>query len=343
MIEKQTKNAKNDDLATSTTTSFPKKTGLEKSNFISLSNSCCDTTARTLEWKNLYKTETRFKKFTHKDSIKHPAKMSFGLLDKIFEHLEETDLTSDTVIVDFMAGTGRTGLVAALSGYKSIMVELEDEYIKMQKKNIKVLEQRIGKTDIRVMKGDARNLAMLLRNQVITPKVGIISPPYEDAEIPQIDDNLREALHTDKGKRTIDEMKKKRAELRESGEWEGYNRSDNRNIGNLKEKEYEDAMTEIYSEAKSIGISPLVVVTKNPTRKGKLVDVASITAHALERAGYTIYDYHRARLFDTKTTKTSKLFPRSQKKTQGRVSFFKRLSMEKGNVAAEWEDIIFAR
>ena len=101
-------------------------------------------------------------------------------------------------------------------------------------------------------------------------------------------------------------------------------------------------MAEVYTEARRAGISPLVVVTKNPTRKGKLVDVASITAHALERAGYEIFDYHRARLFDTKTTKTSKLFPESNKKTVGRVSFFKRLSIEKGNVAAEWEDIVIA-
>ena len=102
-------------------------------------------------------------------------------------------------------------------------------------------------------------------------------------------------------------------------------------------------MAEVYTEAKKVGISPLVIITKNPTRKGELVDVATITANALERAGYEIFDYHRARLFDVSKTQTSKLFPHSQEKTQGRISFFKRLSMKKGNVAAEWEDIIFAK
>ena len=303
----------------------------EKNNSIhTFVDSFCES---NVEWNGLYQNESSFKKFIHSSSNKHPAKMAFRLTEKILQHLEEKDLISNrTVIVDFMAGSGRTGIISAIRGYKSLLVELEPNFIEMQKKSIRELERQIGPTKIKIYRGDSRQLTSILRDHVAQPKVGIISPPYEDAEIP---------VSIPSG--TVDEQRSERQELRSKGEWEGYNRSDSRNIGNLKEKSYEDAMTEVYSEAKKIGISPLVVVTKNPTRKGKLVDVATITANALERAGYKVYDYHRARLFNVSKTQTSKLFPQSQKKTQGRVSFFKRLSMEKGNVAAEWEDIIFAR
>ena len=286
-----------------------------------------------VEWNGLYKNESSFKKFVHSSSSKHPAKMAFRITEKLLQHLEEKGvINNNSVIVDFMAGSGRTGIISAIRGYKSILVELESNFIEMQKRSIRELERQIGSTKIKIYHGDSRHLSSILRDHVAQDKIGIISPPYEDAEIP---------VSIPSG--TTEEQRSERQELRSKGEWEGYNRSDSRNIGNLKEKEYEDAMAEVYTEARRAGISPLVVVTKNPTRKGKLVDVASITAHALERAGYEVYDYHRARLFDVSMTQTSKLFPQSQKKTHGRISFFKRLSMKKGSVAAEWEDIIFAR
>lgn len=316
----------------------------EKDNFVSDSDSSfCQS---DIEWNGLYKNESSFKKFVHSSSSKHPAKMAFRITEKILQHLEEKhELSDNTVIVDFMAGSGRTGIISAIRGYKSILVELEPNFIEMQKKSIRELERQIGATKIKIYQGDSRQLTSILKDLIQpviqhsylrfsqhTNLVGIISPPYEDAEIP---------VFIPSG--TADEQRNERQELRSKGEWEGYNRSDDRNIGNLKEKNYEDAMTEVYSEAIKVGISPLAVVTKNPTRKGKLVDVANITAHALERAGYEVYDYHRARLFDVSRTRISKLFPQSQEKTQGRISFFKRLSMKKGSVAAEWEDIIFAR
>jgi DNA modification methylase len=305
----------------------------EEDNSISNSNDIfCQS---NVEWNGLYKNESSFKKFVHSSSNKHPAKMAFRLTEKILQHLEEKNLIdNNTIIVDFMAGSGRTGIISAIRGYKSILVELEPNFIEMQKKSIRELERQVGsaRIKIKIFHGDSRYLTSLLRDHTAQDKVGIISPPYEDAEIP---------VSIPSG--TVDEQRSERQELRSKGEWEGYNRSDTRNIGNLKEKEYEDAMTEVYSEAKKTGISPLVVVTKNPTRKGKLVDVATITANALERAGYEVFDYHRARLFDVSRTQTSKLFPQSQEKTQGRISFFKRLSMKKGSVAAEWEDIMFAK
>jgi len=305
--------------------------------------SCSET-----EWKNCYGSESNFGRFFDKSTLKHPAKMSFHLLERIFEHLERKfGISYDSVIVDFMAGTGRTSLVAALRGYRAWNIELEQNYIDMQKLNIQKLEQTIGPTDIDVTQGDASRLDRIVWNheggKFMSVKLsGIISPPYENAEIPQFDADLRKALHSDKGKRSVKEMQKKRAELRATDGWEGYNVSNSNNVGNLKKDEYRDAMIKIYSQAYALKISPLVIVTKNPTRNGKLIDLAVNTVDYLQASGYKIIDYHRARLFDKVKSETSDLFPNSEEKIKGRVSFFKRLSIEKGNVAAEWEDIIFA-
>jgi 16S rRNA G966 N2-methylase RsmD len=308
---------------------------------VMLKHSCSDD----LEWSNCYGPEAKFGRFFDKETLKHPAKMSFHLLERIFQHLEQKNfIDSGTTIVDFMSGTGRTGLIAALRGYSAWNVELEQEYIKMQRKNKAKLEQTIGPTNINIMPGDARNLFAIGWNSGYNQKklTGIISPPYENAEIPQFDSDLRKALHSDKGKRSVKEMQKKRAELRATEGWEGYNVSNLNNVGNLKKNDYRNSMIRIYSQACALKISPLVIVTKNPTRNGKLIDLAENTASYLKMAGYKIVDYHRSRLFNKVKTETSGLFPNSEEKIKGRVSFFKRLSIEKGNVAAEWEDIIFA-
>lgn len=60
------------------------------------------------------------------EAYSHPAKMAPGLCYHIFEHLKELGwLKEGDVILDFLAGTGMTGLVAATLGFPSILVELE--------------------------------------------------------------------------------------------------------------------------------------------------------------------------------------------------------------------------
>lgn len=62
------------------------------------------------------------------------------------------------------------------------------------------------------------------------------------------------------------------------------------------------------------------------------------TAHLLEMAGYRIIDYHKAMLFEERTQGT--LAGGTRKEVHGRLSFFKRLSYQKGNVIADHEDVI---
>lgn len=123
---------------------------------------------------------------------------------------------------------------------------------------------------------------------------------------------------------------------------------DSTNIGNLVEgvnhraerETYLDAMYKVYHEAYTAGISPLVTVTKNPTRDGQLRRLDLDTAELLERCGYKIVDYHQAMLFTEGVQQ--KLAGDEFRQAHGRLGFFKRLQYQKGNMVADHEDIIIA-
>jgi len=64
------------------------------------------------------------------------------------------------------------------------------------------------------------------------------------------------------------------------------------------------------------------------------------TRFLLEKAGYKIFDHKKAILF--KEQEQATLNGKTKKELKGRVSFFKRLSYQKGNVVANFEDVLFA-
>lgn len=401
-----------------------------------------------LEWHGLYGNDQKFKKYLSPETNAHPAKMSMRLADKIITHLEQLDLLhKGDRIVDFMAGTARTGVIAELHGYAFTGIELESHFISMIEKNKETLKSKIlREPKWEIIQGDARHLSELLNGGV-----AITSPPYGDTSLHGGDVEQRR-------KRMIEAGYDPKTILggnARSGEWKGYsaivsppysnrladndtrefmdaehkhkrpntsysvivsppystahddkntgilnkNRKDlipysymngiatksAANIGNLKDvgivsppyglgeglghadtpgkiidekslhrrygnseqqignqtnETYLMAMERVYSESYKAGISPLVTVTKNPTKNHKLRRLDLDTAMLLEKVGYKIVDYHQAVLFKTKTQQT--LFGEEKTEIKGQVSFFKRLSMQKGNVAADHEDIIFA-
>ena len=116
-------------------------------------------------------------------------------------------------------------------------------------------------------------------------------------------------------------------------------------MGRLKDSErvegqssYLSAMLQVYQEAYKSGMSVICTITKNPTRAGKLRRLDLDTAKLIEMSGFKIVDYHRAILF--KTFEQSTLTGKTKKEHKGRLSFFKRLSLQKGNQASMWEDIL---
>lgn len=531
-----------------------------------------------LYWYGCYGSSAKYRQYMISEAVKHPAKMSWGLLERILKHLEMMNLiTQESVVIDFMAGTGRTNTMAALRRHKTISVELEPHFIKMIEGNKALLEKKFGgKADWDVIQGDSRYLSKLLNgkglvgvisppytNQVAfqdknfilsiaedksqryrdgrlrghfatpeaikryaekimeeyskdtrnignlkdvplvgvvsppysdgqrvgrsydlneldkkrgyenvggfrdrysdnpenignlkdVPLVGVVSPPYSEAQTgggiavkgytgqhlgemgknqpdkvgqrcgymkevhgsdsanignlpdhpivgitspPYVIDN-KNVCHTREGK-TLAEYDIKRG-FKPAAHQTTDNSTNPKNIGNLpdhpmvgitsplyenkvrfieesvsnawnekrkgahenptgygdtdgqigtlpdetflKGETYLSAMLKVYQQAYLCGISPLVIVTKNPTRNGKLRRLDLDTVRLLEISGYEIFDYHRSVLFETHRQST--LDGEARDVHKGRISFFKRLSLEKGKTVAQWEDVIFAR
>ncbi|KKM72418.1 hypothetical protein LCGC14_1420760 [marine sediment metagenome] len=202
--------------------------------------------------------------------------------------------------------------------------------------NIEYVSKKVGRElPVTIIRGDARHLSDLLCGGLDKGLIAITSPPYGDAlgdwknkdsNMPgqfysegfQNIENLPETL--DPGQRTKADWWRKKA------------------LEGCKES-YLDAMRQVYAEAFKV-CDVLAVVTKNPTRNGKLRDLAGDTRRLLEEVGFTIHCVHRAILFEE--LEGGHMFEGSQKKVKGRLSFFKRLSYQKGSPVAQWEDVVIA-
>jgi hypothetical protein len=110
------------------------------------------------------------------------------------------------------------------------------------------------------------------------------------------------------------------------------------NIGNDVNESYLSAMLQVYQEAYNSGISPLALVTKNPTKAGKLRRLDEDTIKLCEGVGYHLHCRHRAILWEWQEQK--QLDGEIKRVPKGRISFFKRLSLQKGSIAAQWEDVL---
>jgi len=166
-----------------------------------------------------------WKNYFTEDSITHPAKMNLNLLCWILE----TYTSEGDVVLDPMAGTGSTIILASLLGRHGIAVEYESKFCDMIRANIKLTERQTTLTPkgrMTCIKGDARELSKLLKESDAI----VTSPPYSESTA----DTDRPAKHTEE---YIQEWGKKKL-------YGSYSNSEN-NIGNLK-----------YGDIKAIITSP---------------------------------------------------------------------------------------
>jgi len=100
-----------------------------------------------------------FQRYFDEESVKHPAKCNLLLLYYLIKkHTCEGD-----VVLDPMAGTSSTGIIASFLGRHSVCVELEEKFCEWSRRNVECLE-RAGKKlgEIRIIQGDARRLSEIL-------------------------------------------------------------------------------------------------------------------------------------------------------------------------------------
>ncbi len=108
------------------------------------------------------------------DSITHPAKMNLNLLRWILK----TYTKPGEIVLDPMAGTGSTIVLASLLGRHGVAVEYEPQFCKMIDENInrtRVQSSLMSKGAMTCIQGDARELSKMLggSDAIIT------SSPYE--------------------------------------------------------------------------------------------------------------------------------------------------------------------
>jgi len=120
-------------------------------------------------------------------------------------------------------------------------------------------------------------------------------------------------------------------------------------IGAAPAETYEAACLQVYQGLAAAGVRFLAVVVKCPTRNGRLRRLDKATARLLRAAGYRIRGWRRAHLFERQAQRDARhgqgsLFAdvEPSQKVVGRLSFFRRLHLAKGGVAAAWEDCFFA-
>jgi DNA modification methylase len=116
----------------------------------------------------------RYKPFLE-HAVAHPAKAN----TKLLEFLVRTFTEPGDVVLDPMAGSGSTGVVAALHGRNAVQVELERkfyEWMEKARENVERHSTLTPKGKIVNICGDARRLSELLSRA----DVAITSPPYAE-------------------------------------------------------------------------------------------------------------------------------------------------------------------
>lgn len=114
-----------------------------------------------------------WKQFFTDESVSHPAKMNLNLLRWILE----TYTKPGEIVLDPMAGTGSTIVLASLLGRQGIAVEYEPRFCEMIRENIKLTSRQSTLTPkgrMTCIQGDARELSKLLKESDAI----ITSPPF---------------------------------------------------------------------------------------------------------------------------------------------------------------------
>jgi DNA modification methylase len=216
----------------------------------------------------------RWAKFLPKEAVTHPAKANLNLIDFLIKHYTK----EGDVVLDPLAGTYSTCVLAALSNRIGVGVEIEDKFYKWGLEAKKLVEEYptlLPKGKMVVLKGDARKLSELLKHVDVV----ITSPPYANAVKDGGGPNYYEFLAKAKGLPHEDWVKKEREWQRS---WKGYSDSEE-NIGNLPLGNIDVVITSPpYSnvisrqggdlKVKNVGISTLTAreYSENPSNIGNL-------------------------------------------------------------------------
>ncbi len=134
---------------------------------------------KTDKWIDCY--DGSWKDLIVPEAFSHPAKMAYGLLERIYRHIEEQGwLEHGSIIVDPFGGIGSTGILGAYHGYRVICVELEARFVDLANQNFKLHENAWNKlccVPPEIFQGDSRHLSEIIEKAEIV----ISSPPFQES------------------------------------------------------------------------------------------------------------------------------------------------------------------
>jgi 16S rRNA G966 N2-methylase RsmD len=133
------------------------------------------------DWYGLYKGSTsRDDHLFEPASVRHPAKMSLALTNKILDTMQEWGwIETGSLVVDPFGGRGTTALcwISRHPANRALTVELEPHFVEMQQKNKEHAERRLHRELAWViLQGDSRRFAEYYAEG---KAASILSPPYE--------------------------------------------------------------------------------------------------------------------------------------------------------------------
>jgi 16S rRNA G966 N2-methylase RsmD len=133
---------------------------------------------QTTTWQEAY--DENWKGLITDESFAHPAKMSRGLIVRIFDHLFARGwLQPGGIVVDPFGGIGSTGIEAASRGCRAFLCELEPRFVDLAKANFELHRrtwEACGDPLPVIVQGDSRRLCEVLGPVMADCVVG--SPPF---------------------------------------------------------------------------------------------------------------------------------------------------------------------
>jgi len=226
-----------------------------------------------------------WERFFTEESNTHPAKMNLNLLRWILE----TYTKSGDTVLDPMAGTGSTIILASLMGRHGVAVEYESKFCEMIRSNINLTKTQATLTPkgrMSCIKGDARELSRLVsRADAI-----ITSPPFGPSQ--RGGGIFKDGYMRVKDGKVISDPDLPFRHGRPLSD--DPNNIDNlpydEENGNVKSGTYLSEMLKVYRECWKVLRSggPMVVVVRNFIRNKAVVRLDQDTIRLCEAAGFRL-------------------------------------------------------
>ena len=152
------------------------------------------------KWNNCY--DDGWQGIIVPEAFSHPAKMSYGLLKRIFEHARDNGwIKPKDNVLDPFGGIGSTGIIGAYADLNVICVELEQKFVDLAEQNFKLHDnawQKFGNPRPVIIQGDSRRLCEVVEKADCI----VSSPPFmeNNVNIGAVGDTLgmRQQIHDSK-------------------------------------------------------------------------------------------------------------------------------------------------